>query len=842
MRALAPGARWRWRCSRRRRSRTRRSRRPCRSAARSSTRRPAQVVFRFDEAVEASFGALRVFDSEGQEVQTGKAFHPGGKGAEIAVKLRPGLGDGTYTATYRVVSADGHAVSSGFVFTVGEASAPSESLDQLLAGGGTGSVTNTALSVARGFQYAAIALGLGALIFLLVVLAPARRRLARVHRPPGARDPAVAAVAGLALGRRRGRAAGRRRPGRHVLGRREAERGERGARHPLRPRLGPRRAGLGCSCSPRWRRGRCAPAARSPAPPPAPEPVLVGAGPPTTAVAPAATAPRRARRRPAARRPRRPAVRARAAALVRRPHERAEAGRGAAAREHRARAGDERVARRDRGARARAAGRHRGARAGGADAAAGRPSSARFSALATIALPVLLLSRRRAGDRRGRQLRRAARQRVRPRGDDQDRGRARHRRPRLRQPPAAAAGAAHGATHARAHRRAAAAHAALRARARPDGDRRSPARCPATRRRSPSPPGPYATTVNVGPARLEVTVDPARVGPNQLHLYLFDRKTGAAFEGTKELRATAAMPSKQIAPITLSPHVAGPGHYVVDGAALAVAGRLDDLDRRSASPTSTSTRPASPSRSSEKSNAQNRPRRRRAIALAVPAAAQAHVTLQPNTAAAGAFTRLDVRVPNERDDASTTKVEVQFPDGFASASYEPVPGWDVKVTKEHAGARRSRPTTARSPRASTRSRGPPTATTDAIPPGALPGLRPLGPDPRQGRRQADLQGAADLHRRRGRALDRRRGLRQPGADRDRDRGGRGRPRRVARRRTPRRPRRPRRAHGRDGGHADRRRRRQRARDRRADRRRARPDRRRWPACSPRAAAPNGRCA
>jgi uncharacterized protein YcnI len=69
------------------------------------------------------------------------------------------------------------------------------------------------------------------------------------------------------------------------------------------------------------------------------------------------------------------------------------------------------------------------------------------------------------------------------------------------------------------------------------------------------------------------------------------------------------------------------------------------------------------------------------LALAMPAAAQAHVTLQPNTAAAGAFTRLDVRVPNERDDASTNKVELQLPDRFAAASYEPVPGWTVKVTK-----------------------------------------------------------------------------------------------------------------------------------------------------------------
>lgn len=71
-----------------------------------------------------------------------------------------------------------------------------------------------------------------------------------------------------------------------------------------------------------------------------------------------------------------------------------------------------------------------------------------------------------------------------------------------------------------------------------------------------------------------------------------------------------------------------------------------------------------------------------AMTLVGPAVAQAHVTLQPNTAAAGGYTRLNVRVPNERDDASTQKVELQFPDGFASASYEPVPGWDVKVTKK----------------------------------------------------------------------------------------------------------------------------------------------------------------
>jgi periplasmic copper chaperone A len=66
--------------------------------------------------------------------------------------------------------------------------------------------------------------------------------------------------------------------------------------------------------------------------------------------------------------------------------------------------------------------------------------------------------------------------------------------------------------------------------------------------------------------------------------------------------------------------------------------------------------------------------------LALAPAAGAHVTLQPEQAAAGGFTRLDVRVPTERDDASTTKVVLQIPPGFLSASYEPAPGWDVELT------------------------------------------------------------------------------------------------------------------------------------------------------------------
>jgi periplasmic copper chaperone A len=70
------------------------------------------------------------------------------------------------------------------------------------------------------------------------------------------------------------------------------------------------------------------------------------------------------------------------------------------------------------------------------------------------------------------------------------------------------------------------------------------------------------------------------------------------------------------------------------------------------------------------------------LALVLPAAAQAHVTVQPTEVPAGSFARLDVRVPNERDDAATERVEVQMPDGFIFVSYEPVEGWTTDIAME----------------------------------------------------------------------------------------------------------------------------------------------------------------
>jgi copper transport protein len=84
--------------------------------------------------------------------------------------------------------------------------------------------------------------------------------------------------------------------------------------------------------------------------------------------------------------------------------------------------------------------------------------------------------------------------------------------------------------------------------------------------------GPFSGSAGLGPARADLTVDPARPGANEIHLYLFDRSDGRQYDATKELTMEAALPAREIAPITLRARKAGPGHYVADGAALAPSG------------------------------------------------------------------------------------------------------------------------------------------------------------------------------------------------------------------------------------------------------------------------------
>ncbi|PLW71279.1 DUF1775 domain-containing protein [Streptomyces sp. SCUT-3] len=63
--------------------------------------------------------------------------------------------------------------------------------------------------------------------------------------------------------------------------------------------------------------------------------------------------------------------------------------------------------------------------------------------------------------------------------------------------------------------------------------------------------------------------------------------------------------------------------------------------------------------------------------------AHAHVSVQPGEAAKGGYSSVVFKVPNERDDAGTTKVEVHFPSDrpLASVLTRPVPGWKTEVVR-----------------------------------------------------------------------------------------------------------------------------------------------------------------
>ncbi|MFJ2033984.1 YcnI family protein [Streptosporangium sp. NPDC087985] len=67
----------------------------------------------------------------------------------------------------------------------------------------------------------------------------------------------------------------------------------------------------------------------------------------------------------------------------------------------------------------------------------------------------------------------------------------------------------------------------------------------------------------------------------------------------------------------------------------------------------------------------------------MPAVAFAHVKVTPDTATQGGYAAVSFRVPNERDNASTTKIEVQLPTDhpLASVSVKPHPGWSYEITK-----------------------------------------------------------------------------------------------------------------------------------------------------------------
>ena len=102
--------------------------------------------------------------------------------------------------------------------------------------------------------------------------------------------------------------------------------------------------------------------------------------------------------------------------------------------------------------------------------------------------------------------------------------------------------------------------------------------------------GPAQSELDLGPMRLEMVIEPAETGPNDFHLYFFDRKTGAQIDRVEEVTVSLTQPDKGIGPIKLQIPRKGPAHYEQLDEALGVPGtwnvkvdvRVNEFDAYSA--------------------------------------------------------------------------------------------------------------------------------------------------------------------------------------------------------------------------------------------------------------------
>jgi copper transport protein len=138
---------------------------------------PHTVSITFDEQVGlGEVGYLHVVNQSGHRVDVGAAFHPGQDGRIVTATLAGGLGEGIYTESYRVISADSHPVAGTVRFAVGDAVLT----PQAVAGSPVDRAVGTVFVAVRVVGYAGFAM-MGGLWILLTVW-PAGREDSRARR------------------------------------------------------------------------------------------------------------------------------------------------------------------------------------------------------------------------------------------------------------------------------------------------------------------------------------------------------------------------------------------------------------------------------------------------------------------------------------------------------------------------------------------------------------------------------------------------------------------------------------------------------------------------------------
>lgn len=137
---------------------------------------PQHVTLTFNESVEISLGAIRLFDGTGASIDVSAARHPDGDGKIVQVDL-PKLSNGSYVVDWRVVSADSHPVHAAYTFQIGPDSNLADGLlGQIISSSHTGRPAGIGLAVSRSLVTASIALVFGGLLICGLGIVPFGRR------------------------------------------------------------------------------------------------------------------------------------------------------------------------------------------------------------------------------------------------------------------------------------------------------------------------------------------------------------------------------------------------------------------------------------------------------------------------------------------------------------------------------------------------------------------------------------------------------------------------------------------------------------------------------------------
>ena len=154
---------------------------------------PAHITLTFNEPVEISLGAIRLFDGTGQSIDISPTRHPDGRGEAVEVDV-PTLANGSYVVDWRVVSSDSHPVHAAYTFQVGpESTLATGLLDQIISSSHTGRAAGIGLTVSRSLITASIAIVFGGLLVCGLGIVPFGRR----QRIVIGAAAAVGAIAGL---------------------------------------------------------------------------------------------------------------------------------------------------------------------------------------------------------------------------------------------------------------------------------------------------------------------------------------------------------------------------------------------------------------------------------------------------------------------------------------------------------------------------------------------------------------------------------------------------------------------------------------------------------------------